>query len=754
MSSYLLVLILKENNIMENIKLFNMLERLGATGWRSALEGTRRLMGIFTKSLLVIFGRLSTGHCLAVYSMSREIIRIYRKSGPLFLGLYLKQVAFATQQYTGGEGKPVCTKTYISLTRTGIPTFIPSHYRKMMRNGDLLCVRVVLSVCALHRIIRVPRKNSRNKVDPSTIHMLDFKVEPPLQELLDFIQSVAWGFICHYVPAPVLPLNLGFRVRPSFTSGPNTYKKVDETNLCVTGAERKIRLSQYHTFPLDALALIQGFSPERLMFWFSVWSAHRIEFCSMEDTVPVYKEGVKPFSMLMANLAHTAEHVWTKLKTNAEVGRFGLKIEPAGKVRVFAIGNPILQNLIRPLHDWVMDLLKSLPTDGTYNQLAPLRRLKGHMILYSYDLKSATDLLPAVISRDMLFALFGREVAESWYEIMSMTCFRSPERLQTAGRGKRHRFTRGQPLGFYSSWPVFTLTHHLIVWLAAYRVYPGKKFLDYAILGDDIVIADRKVALEYRKIMGEAQAVISLEKTLVSSSGACEFAKRFLVRAGSVDLSPVSVACIRLASGFTPPGLFLQLGVRDLRTTIRLKGGGYRVYNSTSFKKLSRRWRRHLLSMYSPSGIFPLPLELWLAWPFGVLTCYQLGAVREYILKRIQPKDLNEASFDYACRYWKDNEEGFEWTIQSLVSAHCRYIAWYAKVSSDFSVPLADIIHPPLASRKIEREVNDDGQAVRRYGIVFAAWDFIRCWIPCKILTPTNHMVTWIGCPKGYSNNQ
>lgn len=44
-------------------------------------------------------------------------------------------------------------------------------------------------------------------------------------------------------------------------------------------------------------------------------------------------------------------------------------------------------------------------------------------------------------------------------------------------------FLCGQPLGSYSSWPLFALAHHVLVWLAAELVYPGIKFLRYAILG-------------------------------------------------------------------------------------------------------------------------------------------------------------------------------------------------------------------------------------------------------------------------------
>lgn len=48
-----------------------------------------------------------------------------------------------------------------------------------------------------------------------------------------------------------------------------------------------------------------------------------------------------------------------------EMGRFGVKLEGSGKVRVFAIANPLLQALVRPLHDWAMDVLRLLPTDGS-----------------------------------------------------------------------------------------------------------------------------------------------------------------------------------------------------------------------------------------------------------------------------------------------------------------------------------------------------------------------------------------------------
>lgn len=53
--------------------------------------------------------------------------------------------------------------------------------------------------------------------------------------------------------------------------------------------------------------------------------------------------------------------------------------------------------------------------------------------------------------------------------------------------GGHVRYARGQPMGLYSSWAVFALTHHVLIGFAAYR--KGiKSFLKYAVLGDDVVI--------------------------------------------------------------------------------------------------------------------------------------------------------------------------------------------------------------------------------------------------------------------------
>jgi len=83
---------------------------------------------------------------------------------------------------------------------------------------------------------------------------------------------------------------------------------------------------------------------------------------------------------------------------------------------------------------------------------------------------------------------------------------------------------------------MLALTHHVIVRIAAIRV-GLHNFTYYALLGDDIVIANESVAKAYHEIMTSILGVdINLSKSLTSTN-TFEFAKR-LVRLDG-ELSPV-----------------------------------------------------------------------------------------------------------------------------------------------------------------------------------------------------------------------
>lgn len=96
-------------------------------------------------------------------------------------------------------------------------------------------------------------------------------------------------------------------------------------------------------------------------------------------------------------------------------------------------------------------------------------------------------------------------------------------------------FVAGQPLGYHASWPLFALSHLLLVRWSAQQAYPGMVFRRYAVLGDYVVIADKRVASLYEQALVKLGVMISYQKSRISSSGSVEFAKRFWVKGASVD---------------------------------------------------------------------------------------------------------------------------------------------------------------------------------------------------------------------------
>lgn len=117
-----------------------------------------------------------------------------------------------------------------------------------------------------------------------------------------------------------------------------------------------------------------------------------------------------------------------------------------------------------------------------------------------------------------------------------------------------YKYAVGQPMGAYSSWAMLALTHHFLVQVSAWRarVVPvGTWFSKYAVLGDDLVIADGAVAGAYLTLLKELGMPVNLSKSLVSLNGTCmEFAKRTIYK--GKDISPVPLKEMNAAQGLAP----------------------------------------------------------------------------------------------------------------------------------------------------------------------------------------------------------
>jgi hypothetical protein len=271
------------------------------------------------------------------------------------------------------------------------------------------------------------------------------------------------------------------------------------------------------------------------------------------------------------------------------LGKLGFLPEPAGKTRIIAMVDGWTQMAMKPVHDLLFHLLSKIKQDGTFDQMAPAVKLaeRGHKIFFSYDLSSATDRFPVLLQQPVLALLLGPKLASLWVSLLTDRTFMVPPRVDKKIKPFKSedyiRYGAGQPQGALTSWAAFSLTHHILVQYAAYKAYHSWKwFEDYALLGDDIVIADVKVANEYLALLRVIGVEVGLAKSLISRNGSFEFAKRTWV-AGQ-DASAISLQSIGAA--IVDTGVLEQVLVRAdstlslveaLRVAAKVCGYGYKT---------------------------------------------------------------------------------------------------------------------------------------------------------------------------------
>jgi len=242
--------------------------------------------------------------------------------------------------------------------------------------------------------------------------------------------------------------------------------------------------------------------------------------------------------------------------------------EPAGKVRNVAIFDWWSQQFLKPVHDWLFSLLAYLPTDATFDQEGALKDFGkecGETEIFSYDLTAATENIGQSLYTIVLTEFWGRISARSWLDMMVNRWFQlTPmENLRKQDQPKGPiKYRRGQPMGALSSWASMALVHHSLVQFAAYRVslFP---FWKYRVLGDDVVIAGRRVSESYLEVCHALGIPISLPKSLQSEKGFFDFASQIM--GPDANYSPIS---LREELASQRPARRIEFGLRQARRGI------------------------------------------------------------------------------------------------------------------------------------------------------------------------------------------
>lgn len=558
--------------------LFDFLSTFHILPWQKTLESLRVIKGLLMRIQLIMLDRVTKELSIAGYLCAKRIIQLCRKSGYLFTSLYLKQCSECLMIYRGSITS--CDKSNlsvpVSLNGSGIPTIIPAFHRAMIARRDKksdMLIQFYLSVFSINRLIPCTKRLSKDVFRSITDECRDRKsVSEMMRDLFKSFMRLTNRYIPHVVN---IPLHQGIRFVPTWKALPNS------PYVSRRGDGMKNRISSsFLTFPyelnswltlLDSASSFQGNLANQGLLWSarvryplevgrevqSVRDANEFE-TTIRQKLMEFKIPDAPFCG----------------------GRLCYAYPGAGKRRVFAIGNYVNQRLLYPVHEWLMNVLRTLPMDGTFNQTKPLERLRGSKVTFSYDLKAATDRWPLRFLDATMIFFFGKSFSHS--AVLSTLGDNSFDVPHIEGTDKI-AFNAGQPLGYYGSWAVFALSHHFLVWLAADTVYPNKKFTNYAILGDDIVIADENVAATYASFVERLGVTISHQKSLVSDTGCIEFANKFLVDELNKDLSPISLK--QLTNYFHPLGTYAisyKYCIKRFSTFCRIGGIGYRGLSSIS----------------------------------------------------------------------------------------------------------------------------------------------------------------------------
>jgi len=222
------------------------------------------------------------------------------------------------------------------------------------------------------------------------------------------------------------------------------------------------------------------------------------------------------------------------VREESPLRKLSLVYDKEGKTRIIAILDYWSQTSLKPLHDSIFRVLKGIKNDCTFHQekgVKHLSRLSGPF--YSIDLTSATDRFPIEFQKDFLTMLIGRSKALAWSGLLTSLPYRAN------WEPKDYYYRTGQPMGAYSSWAVFSLSHHLVVHWASSNV--GKTISEdtYCLLGDDIVIRDQEIAEEYIRLLTLLGVSTSPMKTHVSRD-TFEFTKRWFHRGEEITGFPLN----------------------------------------------------------------------------------------------------------------------------------------------------------------------------------------------------------------------
>lgn len=467
--------------------------------------------------------RVRITHNLLVHIQNME-----KNHGTAFTIKWLKACTVALQKYLGGDPLKSLRslEPNLPLPRliNGCPAYINKRDRELMRMGNSNISRFWLTQFQVYRILKGPYFPKLGSI-----------TDPFNGRTRDLLELVSLRF------NPFVPFldKVDFR-------GPTTlflsHKSSPSSSLSYQGILVDFALLKYGSTDLRNPSLCSEVFVN-ILHYLNILKSGRIPtkrilslFSSLDSLLLSIKESNLRLRVKSSFVSHNG------------LSQFAVKEESAGKLRIFAIIDSISQSVLRPLHDFLFEVLRKIPNDGTFDQDASVKRstekFEKFGVAYSFDLSSATDRLPVDLTASILEQMVGiKGFGYAWKSLLVNRDFSFTESINKkyfAGKAPKNiRYSVGQPMGGLSSWAGLAITHHWILQLCSSRLHNLGWEERYEILGDDIVIFDDDLAKAYLFIMKGLGVEINISKSINRSRSGFEFAKRTIIN--GVDVSAVTL---------------------------------------------------------------------------------------------------------------------------------------------------------------------------------------------------------------------
>jgi hypothetical protein len=475
-----------------------------AVGHWAALPSTTR--GYFS-DILVVSKYLS--HVLSTQGTSGLVLRL--KTSMLFVQSYLAGAKLKSDAFT----YPVRLTNYL-------PAWLPLHARNGIRQRSKKVIRFWMSIFYIYKVIQMPYNLRKAVASIQTPKLIPDLVQTQMFESYrQFLRTIFIPKICGGIRA--IPKFVPGQFFTPVSAGPNGAPAVNRV------ADDAGALYEQHVSVKNDESVKDG-TPRVSIIRNIIYVA--MHFCiplEVYDITDVGKRHVEDgFGLVKKRVGKPRHHSVVHLLP-----------EPAGKIRAIAIFDIFSQRVLKPLHDDIFLVLKSIKQDGTHSQTSLMSWLKNQaksawvgFTWSSLDISAATDSIPVQLYQILLEELYGHtaqaaDMAKDVLALMTDREFTVKGVSQILSSDSKDvvpetvRYTRGQPMGCLGSFALLALWNHSWVQFASWLL-SGNCLTSYGVTGDDVVIAEPSssspIGKKYVELSNIFMIPISLTKSFVSSA--------------------------------------------------------------------------------------------------------------------------------------------------------------------------------------------------------------------------------------------